>query len=41
MTPTDKRILAALEAEMRAKNLKFKAFWGRVVLALEEGRQEP
>jgi hypothetical protein len=41
MTLTEKRILAAQAAGRRAKNLKFKAFWGRVVLALEKGRQEP
>lgn len=41
MNVTDKRILAALDAGMRAKNLKFKALWGRIALALEEGRQEP
>ena len=41
MTSTDKLILLALEAGIRAKNPKFKVLWGRIALALEKGRQEP
>ena len=36
-----KRIEKAMKAYVAAKNPKFKALWGRIALALMDGKREP